>query len=370
MATSSALFSPYTLRGVTFRNRIWVSPMCQYSADPSTGQPSAWHHQHYGAMAAGGTGLIVLEATGVLPEGRITPGDLGLWEDAQIEPLAALVSFMHSQGAMAGIQLQHAGRKASTSEMWSGSTPLGLAEGGWTAEAPSAIAFEGYPEPRALETGDVWQLVKAFADAAVRAVAAGFDFIEIHGAHGYLVHQFLSPLTNQRSDAYGGSLENRCRFALEITNAIREAIPDDKVLAIRLSATDWVEGGWTPEETVQLVAWAKERGLDHADISTGGLTADAAVPVGPLYQVPFATQVKQGAGISTNAVGLINTAEDAENIVATGQADAVMVGRGFMRNPHFPSEWAATLGAPLDSLVPPQYSVARWEHYAPGRRRA
>ncbi|PZU39252.1 MAG: oxidoreductase [Microbacterium sp.] len=345
-----ALFSPFTLRGMTTRNRIWVPPMCQYSSESRDGMPAAWHLVHLGSLAKGGVGAIILEATAVVPEGRISPEDLGLWNDAQRDALAPIVSFLHDQGAAAGIQLAHAGRKASTYRAWGetrrGSVPL--AEGGWPTVAPSAVAFEGLETPRELDVDGIQAVVAAFAAAARRAVDAGFDMVEIHAAHGYLLHEFLSPLSNRRTDAYGGSLENRARIVLEAVEAVRAEIGPDVALLVRFSATDWTPGGWTPQETEQVVRWAAERGADMIDVSTGGNVATATIPAGPGYQVPFAAAIRAATGMPTAAVGMIDQAYQAEQVLITGQADVVLVGREMMRDPHFALRAARQLGVELD----------------------
>jgi 2,4-dienoyl-CoA reductase-like NADH-dependent reductase (Old Yellow Enzyme family) len=343
----SQLFSPLAIRSATFRNRIWVSPMCQYSA--IDGVATAWHDAHIGALATGGTGLIMMEATGVTPEGRISTACLGLWSDAQGERLKPIVEFAHSQGSKIGIQLAHAGRKGSCLPPWSDHSMASLDEGGWECVAPSPIAFGGkYPTPRELTRAEIAELVAAFAAAAKRALAAGFDLVEIHSAHGYLIHQFLSPISNQRSDEYGGSFENRCRFLLEIVAALREVLPETMPLFVRISATDWLEGGWTLDDSVALAKSLKSSGVDLIDVSSGGTSSGAPVPVGPGYQVPLAQRIKQEARILTCAVGLITQADQAEEVIASDSADAVMMGREFLRNPRWPLLAAAKLGAEID----------------------
>lgn len=354
-----ALFEPITIRDLTVRNRLWVSPMCQYSVERQDGVPTPWHLVHLGGFAKGGAGAVVVEAAGVVPEGRISPQDVGLWNDEQRDAFRPIVDFLHAQGAAAGIQLAHAGRKASTHRPWSeasGSVPE--AEGGWATVAPSAVAFDGYAVPRELETEDIRVVALAFAAAARRAVEAGFDLVELHAAHGYLLHQFLSPLSNHRTDAYGGSLENRARALLETIDAVRAEVGEGFPVVVRFSATDWVDGGLTVEDTVQVASWAAEHGADLADVSTGGNVAKAPIPVGPGYQVPFAETVKREAGIGTIAVGMISSAFQAEQVVATGQADVVMVGREFLRDPSFALRAAAELGVAID-YEPQQYHRAR-----------
>ncbi len=341
------LFSPLTLRGITFANRVWVSPMCQYSA--VDGVATNWHDVHIGAFATGGTGLIMMEATGVSPEGRISTQCLGLWNDEQADRLKPIVKFSHQMDTKIGIQLAHAGRKGSCLPPWSDHPMAGLDEGGWECVAPSAISFGGkYPTPRALTENEISELVKAFGAAAKRAVATGFDLVEIHAAHGYLIHQFLSPLSNTREDEYGGSFENRIRFLLEIIDEVRSAIPDSLPLFLRISASDWLEGGWTIDDSLALAKIVKVRGVDLIDVSSGGTSSGAPVPVGPGYQVPFADQIRNQADIPTAAVGLITEPEQAEEIVSSGKADAVMMAREFLRNPRWPLFAAQKLGCEVN----------------------
>lgn len=331
------LFEPITLRNLTVRNRAWIPPMCQYSAEAQDGVATDWHLAHLGSFARGGAGAVIVEATGVTPEGRIAPQDLGLWNDEQEQALTRIVGFMHSQGAAAGIQLAHAGRKGSTWRPWGeGHTGNVTAEdGGWTTVAPSPIPFPGLAEPEALEETGIDRLVAAFADSAERAIRAGFDLLEIHAAHGYLIHEFLSPLSNTREDGYGGALENRARLLLEVADAVRARVGEGAPLLVRVSATDWTEGGLTLQETIQVVRWLQERGIDMIDVSSGG-NAPAAIPVAPGYQVPFAASIRQETGVPTAAVGLITEPVQAEHILATGQADVVLTGREALRDPHFP----------------------------------
>jgi 2,4-dienoyl-CoA reductase-like NADH-dependent reductase (Old Yellow Enzyme family) len=348
----TSLFSPLTLRGLTIRNRIWVSPMCQYSA--VEGMASDWHEIHIGSLATGGAGLIMMEAAGVSPEGRISTQCLGLWNDAQAEQLRPILEFAHSQGAALGVQLAHAGRKGSLLPPWSEQGLVaGVENGGWECVAPSPISFGGkYPIPRELSQEEIKILVTAFASAAKRVVDLGFDLVEIHAAHGYLIHQFLSPISNKREDHYGGSFENRIRFLVEITDAIREVIASSTPLFVRISATDWLEEGWTGEDSVQLCKILKEHGVDLIDVSSGGSAPAAPVPVGPGYQVPLAEQIKKQAGIPTSAVGLITNAHQADEIITSNHADAVMMGRQFLRNPRWPLQAAMELGQEV--LWPPQ----------------
>ncbi|MGO2584827.1 MAG: NADH:flavin oxidoreductase/NADH oxidase [Brachybacterium tyrofermentans] len=333
-----ALFTPITLRSLEIRNRIWVPPMCQYSVDTLDGVPAPWHLMHYGSLARGGAGAIIVEATGVVPEGRISPTDLGLWNDAQRDALAPIVDLAHSQGAAMGIQLAHAGRKASTHPEWGteGSGSLTPEEGGWETVGPSETPFPGLAAPRALDAAGIDEVVRAFVASARRAVEAGFDLIELHGAHGYLLHEFLSPLSNHREDEYGGSLENRSRLLLEIVDAVRAEIGDGMPLLVRLSGTDWLEDGLYVDEVGQVGAWLKEHGVDLLDISSGGNQFPDPIPVGPGYQVPLATAVRAASGLPTGAVGMIDEPFQAEQIVATGLADVVLVGRQMLRDPNFP----------------------------------
>ncbi|WP_281887148.1 NADH:flavin oxidoreductase/NADH oxidase [Agromyces rhizosphaerae] len=353
----ASLFDPITLRGVTARNRIWVPPMCQYHADARDGMPTEWHHVHLGALARGGAGAVIVEATAVVPEGRISPEDLGIWNDDQRDALRQIVDFMHGQGALAGIQLAHAGRKASTYRPWAaerGSVPVD--EGGWETVAPSAVAFDGYAVPTALTLDGIAEVVAAFAASARRAVDAGFDLLEIHAAHGYLLHEFLSPLSNRRTDAYGGALEGRARIVLEVVDAVRAEVGESVPLLVRFSATDWAEGGWSPEEMEQVARWVADRGIDLVDVSSGG-NVHARIPLGPGYQVPFASGLRAATGVPTAAVGLIDDAHQAAEVVASGAADVVLVGREVLRDPNFPLRAARELGVDLD-YTPPAYERA------------
>ncbi|ROS61978.1 2,4-dienoyl-CoA reductase-like NADH-dependent reductase (Old Yellow Enzyme family) [Frigoribacterium sp. PhB160] len=352
------LFDPITLRGTDFRNRLWVAPMCQYSVEAQDGVATDWHLVHLGALARGGAGAVIAEATAVVPEGRISPQDLGLWDDAQVEALRPVTAFVRSQGSVPGVQLAHAGRKASTFRPWSdeqGSVPE--ADGGWPTVAPSAVAFEGYAVPREMSRDDVVGVVEAFRAAARRSVEAGFGLIELHAAHGYLLHQFLSPLSNERTDEYGGSLENRARLLVDVVRAVRAEVGDELPLLVRFSATDWAEGGWDEHETATVAGWSRDAGADLFDISTGGLVAGVTIPVGLGYQVPFAQHVRETAEVDTGAVGLIVSARQAEEVVAEGRADVVLMAREFLRDPHFPLRAAAELGVELD-YVPAQYQRA------------
>ncbi|MCK8466413.1 NADH:flavin oxidoreductase/NADH oxidase [Microbacterium sp. KSW4-16] len=353
----SLLFSPLSIRSVTFRNRLWVSPMCMYSA--VDGLVQEWHHTHLAQFASGGAGLIVAEATAVVPEGRISPRDADLWSDEQRDAWTPIVRAIHDRGASAGIQLAHAGRKASTWWPWArerGSVPA--AEGGWTTAAPSAIAFDGFDAPVALDLAGIDRVVEAFADAARRALEAGFDVLEIHGAHGYLLHQFLSPLSNRRDDEYGGSLENRARLLLRVVDAVREAAGPEVPVFVRISATDHAEGGFAPDEASAVADWATQRGADLIDVSSGGLVAHQRIEVFPGYQVPLAETVRRGGRIPVSAVGLITASAQAEQVLADGAADAVFAGREWLRDPHFALRAAHELGAEV--AWPPQYERAHW----------
>ena len=357
----SALFTPLTLRGTTVRNRLWVAPLCQYSVEKRDGVPTDWHLVHLGSFAIGGAGLVMTEATAVSPEGRISPEDTGIWNSEQTDAWARVTAFISSQGAVPGMQLAHAGRKAST---WRHFDPrfgatVPLDEGGWEPVAPSAVAFTGYAMPRALSVEEIEAVVDDFAAAATRALSAGFRLLEIHAAHGYLLHQFLSPLSNQRTDEYGGSLENRARLTLAVVRAVREAVGPDIPLLVRFSATDWAEGGWDQEQTAVVAGWAQEAGADLFDVSTGGLVSGIRIPLAPGYQVPFAEFVRETAEAPVSAVGLITEARQAEEVVASGRADAVMMGREMMRDPHFAWRAAAELGVDLD-YYPPQYLRAKY----------
>jgi 2,4-dienoyl-CoA reductase-like NADH-dependent reductase (Old Yellow Enzyme family) len=350
------LFTPLTLRSVEFRNRVFVSPMCQYSA--KDGFPNDWHLVHLGSRAVGGAGLVFVEATAVAAAGRISPGDLGLWSNEHGAALARLAGFIKAQGAAAGVQLAHAGRKASTKAPWFGGQAVEPADGGWTPVAPSPIAFgPGYPEPRELLRAEIDQVVEEFAAAANRAAEAGFDVIELHAAHGYLLHEFLSPLTNTRTDEFGGSLENRVRFPLAVARRLREAWPASRPMFVRISATDWVEGGWSLADSLVFARRLAALGIDLVDCSSGGAVAGAKIPAAPGFQAPFAAAVREQAGVATGAVGMITSPEQAEQILATGQADAVLLARELLRNPYWPFVAARRLGATVE--WPKQYLRAK-----------
>ncbi len=348
----SHLFDPITLRSVTLRNRIGVSPMCQYSSQE--GFANTWHMAHLGARAAGGAGLIITEAAAVQAEGRITPWDLGIYRDEHIEGLRSITRFLSEQGAVPGIQLAHAGRKANTARPWEGGQPLPNPGNSWYIVGPSPVPFKaGHPVPHALTVEEIEDVVAAFVQATERAVAAGFRLVEIHAAHGYLLHSFYSPLSNERTDEYGGSFDNRVRIVVEVTQAVRRVLPHSLPLSVRLSCTDWTDGGWTIEDTVALARRLKEEGADLIDCSSGGNAAAAHVPAAPGYQVPFARAVRNEAGVASAAVGLITTPQQAEQIIANGDADIVLMGRELLRNPYWPLHAALALEQPV--APPPQY---------------
>jgi len=355
-STNINLFTPLRIRGVTFRNRIAVSPMCQYSS--IEGAANDWHLVHLGSRAVGGAGLVFVEATAVTRDGRISPGDMGIWDDTHIEPLGRIARFVQSTGAVPGIQLAHAGRKASTATPFEGGGSLKTAErGAWETVAPSPIPFaEGDPVPHSMSTEEIQNVIAAFEAAARRAIIAGFRTIEIHAAHGYLLHEFLSPLSNTRTDAYGGALENRLRLPVEVASRIRRAIPDDVPLFLRVSASDWVEGGWEIGQTVALARELKSAGVDLVDCSSGGLVPRAVVPVAPGYQVPFASAVRLNAGIPTGAVGLITGVEQADEIITSGKADIVIMAREMLREPYWAMKAAQAMGEEI--RWPKQYERA------------
>jgi len=351
------LFDPLKIRDVTLRNRIVVSPMCQYSSED--GLANDWHLVHLGSRAVGGAGLVLTEAASVEERGRISPQDLGLWDDDQIEMLQRIASFVRAQGGVAGIQLAHAGRKASTSRPWEGNEPLETEQGGWRPIlAPSAVPFSsGYPTPEAMSADHIRAVTKAFAQAARRALEAGFQLVEIHAAHGYLIHEFLSPVSNSRTDEYGGTFENRVRMLREVVAAVRKVWLERLPLFVRLSVTDWVEGAaWDLEQSVQLSRLLKAEGVDLVDCSSGGTVPDAKVPVGPGYQTAFAERIRRDTGILTAAVGMITSAEQADTILRTGQADLVILAREFLRDPYWPHHAAAKLRA--KAFPPVQYGRA------------
>ena len=358
------LFDPLVLRDLTLPNRLVVSPMCQYSS--VDGYASDWHLVHLGSRAVGGAALVFTEATAVTAEGRISPQDLGIWSDAHVDALSRVARFLHSQGSAAGLQLAHAGRKGSTLAPWFGEGAVPEDEGGWQPVGPASEPFAPeYPVPRALDAAGIASIVRAFADAAGRALAAGFDVVEIHAAHGYLIHEFLSPLTNTRDDEYGGSFENRVRVCLQVADAVRRVWPDRLPLFVRISATDWVDGGWDLEQSVQLARLLRMRGVDLIDCSSGGLVRGAKIPLAPGYQVPFSAAIRREAKIATGAVGLITSAEQADAIVSAEQADCVLVARQFLRDPYFAAHAAEALGVPFG--WPVQYGRAA-PTGSPGRR--
>ncbi len=341
----SALFSPLTLRQTTFKNRIFVSPMCQYSC--VDGIPTDWHMVHLGSRAVGGAGMVMTEAAAVTPEGRISPEDAGIWSDAQMTAWKRIADFIKAQGAIAGIQLAHAGRKASTFAPWRGHGKVEPGQGGWSVMGPSEVAFApNYPQPHEMTVSDIRATIDAFVAACGRSLAAGFEVPEIHAAHGYLAHEFLSPLSNVRKDGYGGSLENRMRFPLELCAAVREAWPKELPVFLRISASDWKEGGWDVAQSIEFCKRAKQLGIDLIDVSSGGNAADAKIITRPGYQVPFARAVREAAGIATGAVGLITDAVQAEQIVGDGDADCVFLARALLRDPYWPLHAAKDLGEP------------------------
>jgi 2,4-dienoyl-CoA reductase-like NADH-dependent reductase (Old Yellow Enzyme family) len=354
--SEAGLFSPLTLRSVTLRNRVGISPMCQYSS--VDGFANDWHFLHLGSRAVGGAAIVITEANAVTADGRISPADLGIWSDGHVEGLARCVRLIRERGAVAGTQLAHAGRKASTAPPWEGGGALSPEEGGWRPiRAPSAIPFGSRsPVPEALGEDGIRDLVRAFADAAGRAREAGFEVVELHAAHGYLLHEFLSPLSNQRTDRYGGAFENRIRLLLEVVDAVRGVWPDALPLFVRISATDWMEGGWDAEQSVELARVLKGRGVDLVDCSSGGAVPGAAIPVEPGYQVPFAAEIRARTGIATAAVGLITEPAQADEIIRGGAADLVLLARAVLRDPYWPLHAAKKLGAEI--AWPVQYQRA------------
>ena len=354
---TATLFTPFPLRSLTLRNRIVVSPMCQYSSDD--GFATDWHLVHLGSLAVGGAALVIAEATAISPDGRISPHDLGIWKDDHVEPLARATRFVGGQGAVAGIQLAHAGRKASVDTPWRGGRPLAPGEGGWSPiVAPSAIPYSGKTQvPHALSVAEIKKVVDDFRDATIRSLAAGFHVVELHGAHGYLLHEFLSPLSNTRADQYGGSFENRIRLMLETVDAVRSVWPDKLPMFVRISATDWADGGWDIEQSVELSRILKTRGVDVVDCSSGGNVSTARIPLGPGYQVPFAERIRRDAGVPTSAVGLITEPHQAEDILSSGKADLIVLARQLLRDPHWPLHAAKALG--VDVTWPLQYERAK-----------
>ena len=356
MIAAPHTFTPLTVRGVTFRNRIAVSPMCQYSS--VDGFAGDWHLVHLGSRAVGGAGLVMMEATAVEPRGRISPWDHGIWKDEHVEFLTRIAAFLKGQGAVPGIQLAHAGRKASTGRPWEGGAFIPETEGGWQPVAPSALPFHpDNPAPHELSKAEIRGLVEDFAAAARRSLAAGFELVEIHAAHGYLAHEFLSPLSNVRTDEYGGSYENRARFTMEVTEAVRAVWPQELPLFMRISATDWAPGGWTLDDSVNLARRVKPLGVDLIDCSSGGLSIQQKIELGPGYQVPFAERIRREADVMTGAVGLITTPQQCEEIVASGRADLVLIAREFLRDPYFAGHTAKALGA---EFKPPKQYLRAW----------
>jgi 2,4-dienoyl-CoA reductase-like NADH-dependent reductase (Old Yellow Enzyme family) len=358
----AGLFDPLAIREVKFANRVFVSPMCEYSS--VDGFATDWHLVHLGSRAVGGAGLVLTEATAVLPEGRISPQDLGIWSDDHIEALSRIVSFIHEQGSVAGMQLAHAGRKASTYRPWESEGAMPESKGGWkNVVAPSAVPFaDNYAMPQAVTVDGIQEIIAAFAHAARRACEAGFRVIEIHGAHGYLIHEFLSPLSNHRDDAYGGSFENRTRFIREIITAVRTCWPKGAPLFVRISATDWVEGGWDLKQSIELARGLKQLGVDLIDCSSGGSVPHAKIPAGPGYQTPFAQKIREKAEILTGAVGMITSPVQAEQIIATGEADAILMAREFLRDPYWPLRAAKELGQSISWPVQYLRAAPRGAH--------
>jgi len=352
---ASQLFSPIKIKNITLKNRIVISPMCQYSS--IDGFANDWHLVHLGSRASGGAGLIIQEATAVAPEGRISPEDLGIWKDEHIEKLKAITTFIKSQNAVPGIQLAHAGRKASVTSPWKGNKKLDASQGGWQTVAPSAIGYHDDETPVALDKKAIQQLISDFKTATRRAVQAGYEVLEIHAAHGYLNHQFLSPLSNTRTDEYGGSFENRIRFTIEVLEAVQTEWPANLPLFVRISATDWAEGGWNIEESIALSKILKEKGVDLIDVSSGGAVSHQKIPLEPGYQVPFAEKIKKETGILTGAVGLITEAHQAEEILTSGKGDLVLFARESLRNPNLALDFAKALAT--DVPWPPQYERAK-----------
>jgi 2,4-dienoyl-CoA reductase-like NADH-dependent reductase (Old Yellow Enzyme family) len=354
----SKLFTPIKIRDIEMKNRLWVSPMCMYSCENKDGVVGDFHLAHLGSFAMGGAGLVMAEATGVNPEARITPWCTGIWNDEQVQAWKKVTDLIRAMGSVSAIQLAHAGRKASSYRPWSGSGTVAISDGGWETYSSTDRAFEGYAAPRRMTTEEISQLVDDFRQSARRSIDAGFDAIEIHAAHGYLLHQFLSPLANDRTDEYGGSLENRARLLLEIVTAVRAEIGEGVPLMVRFSGTDYVEGGWDQDQTNQVAAWARDKGADLFDISSGGIITGVKIPTGPGYQVNLAESAKQNSGGKVSAVGQITTAIQAEEIIASGKADVVMAGRQFLRDPHFALRAAHELGVDVPSVN--QYARGTW----------
>jgi 2,4-dienoyl-CoA reductase-like NADH-dependent reductase (Old Yellow Enzyme family) len=351
---TSKLFSPLQLRSITFPHRVFVSPMCQYSSED--GMPNEWHFVHLGSRAIGGAALVCVEASGVTPEGRITPWDAGIWSDAHAKAWKPIADFIRAHGSVPGIQIAHAGRKASCGKPWEGGKPLARGEGAWETLGPSGIAFGDYPAPRAMTVAEIERTVEDFRKGAAHALAAGFDVVEVHGAHGYLLHNFCSPLSNKRTDDYGGTLENRIRLPLQVAKAVRDFWPSEKPVFYRVSATDWADGGWDLAQAIALARELKKIGIDLVDCSSGGNIATQKIALGPGYQVPFAEAIRREAQIPTGAVGLIADATQAEQIVSLGQADCVFLARALLRDPYWPRHAAKELK--FDLPWPDQYKRA------------
>jgi len=353
----SKLFSPVKIRSIEIKNRIAVSPMCQYSS--INGVPTDWHFVHLGSRAVGGAGLIFTEATAVSPEGRISPDDAGIWNDQQLNAYKKITAFIKGQKSVPGIQLAHAGRKASTYSPWKGTGEVKIENGGWQTLAPSSIPFaDNFPNPKEMDEADIKLVIDQFFESAKRSIEAGFEVIELHFAHGYLVHEFLSPISNNRKDSYGGTLENRCRFAIDLATSVRKVIPSGTPLFVRISATDWTEDGWDIEQSVQLAKWLKDVGVDLIDCSSGGNIPNAKIPSAPGYQIPFAEKIKKEANILTGGVGLITTAEQAEEIIKSEMVDIVLLAREMLRDPYFALHAAKKLNVDLDDF-PKQYLRAK-----------
>ncbi len=352
----SKLLLPIKIRNLGLRNRLVVSPMCQYSA--KDGIPNDWHLVHLGSRAVGGAGLVITEATAVSPEGRISPADTGIWSDEHVKAFKKITDFVKAHGAAVGIQLAHAGRKASTKIPWEGDGEVSLVDGGWQTIAPTTVKFsDNYPLPREMTRSDIKMVVDQFSDAARRSLAAGFQVAEIHMAHGYLLHQFLSPLSNRRKDEYGGDIKNRIRLPLEVANAVRETWSSDLPVFVRISSTDWIEGGWDLPQSIELAKELKKAGIDLVDCSSGGIAPGAKIPIAPGYQVRFAEEIKRHAGVMTGAIGMITDAPQAENILVAEQSDVIIMAREFLRDPYFPLHAAKILGD--DPQYPTQYLRAK-----------
>ena len=352
------LFEPIKLRELEVKNRIWISPMCKFSCENKDGMPGTWQQLHLGSRAIGGAGLVFVEASAVAPEGRITPWCAGIWNDEQAAAWKLVVDICHSHGSKVAMQLAHAGRKASVHREWSGVGTVPISDGGWESVSATDVAFGDYAAPRRLNVEQIKELVRAFAEAAKRSVKVGFDALEIHAAHGYLIHQFLSPISNDRDDHYGGSLENRARLLMEIIEAVRNVIPETMPLFLRLSATDYTDNGWDPDQTAEVSSWATEKGVDLIDVSSGGLITGVKIPSGPGYQVPFAKHVSERIKQPVSAVGQITEPKQAEEILQSGQVDVILIGRASLRDPYWPLRAAHELGVKVS--WPSQYERGMW----------